>query len=70
MRIGLGAGPKMIESASKGAILMYSKEAINDVCLASGMGVTSSGVLRPLGSPYCTRDLQMQRGVQLSRSIA
>mmetsp|Transcript_47820 Transcript_47820/g.89007 ORF Transcript_47820/g.89007 Transcript_47820/m.89007 type:complete len:303 (+) Transcript_47820:129-1037(+) len=44
-----GLGPKMIESASKGAILMYSKEAINDVCLASGMGVTSSGILAGAG---------------------
>ena len=39
----------MIESATKGAILMYAKEAINESCVASGMGVTTAGILAGAG---------------------
>lgn len=37
------AGPKMVESATKGAILMYSKEMLNDSFLSSGFSPTTSG---------------------------
>jgi hypothetical protein len=33
----------MVESATKGAILMYSKEFLNDSLLASGFTATTSG---------------------------
>jgi hypothetical protein len=31
-----GLAPKLVESASKGAVLLYSKEVIKDSCLAAG----------------------------------
>ena len=37
----------MIESATKGAILMFAKEAINDSCLSTGMDVTTAGISSP-----------------------
>jgi hypothetical protein len=36
-------GPKMVESATKGAILVFAKEAINDTLLSGGMSATSAG---------------------------
>lgn len=33
-----GSGPKMVESASKGAVLIYAKEAIAESCTAVGVG--------------------------------
>jgi len=44
-----GLGPKMFESASKGMILMYAKEGINESLLASGMNPTSAGILAGAG---------------------
>tara|TARA_B110000977_G_scaffold172918_2_gene225680 strand:+ start:17535 stop:18377 length:843 start_codon:yes stop_codon:yes gene_type:complete len=44
-----GTGPKMFESASKGMILMYAKEGINETLLAGGMNPTSAGVLAGAG---------------------
>ncbi|KAL3908319.1 MAG: hypothetical protein SGPRY_009846, partial [Prymnesium sp.] len=34
-----GSGPKMVESASKGAVLIYAKEAIAESCTAVGVEV-------------------------------
>mmetsp|Transcript_14005 Transcript_14005/g.16961 ORF Transcript_14005/g.16961 Transcript_14005/m.16961 type:complete len:316 (+) Transcript_14005:85-1032(+) len=48
-----GTGPKMVESALKGAILMFSKEAINDACLGSGLSPTTSGILAGAGGGVC-----------------
>ncbi|GBG27184.1 Citrate/oxoglutarate carrier protein [Hondaea fermentalgiana] len=48
-----GLGPKMVESATKGAILMASKEAINESLLASGVGPTASGLLAGAGGGVC-----------------
>jgi len=39
-----GTGPKMIESGSKGAVLMYAKESANTALLASGMNPTVAGL--------------------------
>lgn len=44
-----GLGPKMVESATKGAILMYSKEMLNDSFLSSGFSPTTSGILAGAG---------------------
>ena len=44
-----GTGPKMVESATKGAILMYAKEGILASCLESGLDPTLSGVLAGAG---------------------
>lgn len=38
-----GTSAKMVESASKGAILLYSKEAIATSLLASGVSQTMTG---------------------------
>lgn len=48
-----GLGPKLVESATKGAILMVSKETINDSLLATGMGPTASGLLAGAGGGVC-----------------
>lgn len=48
-----GTGPKMVESASKGAILLYSKEAISDSLLAAGIGKTATGFLAGAGGGVC-----------------
>jgi len=44
-----GTGPKMVESASKGAILLFAKEGILNACLGSGMGNTQAGILAGAG---------------------
>jgi len=38
-----GTSAKMVESASKGAILLFSKEAIANSLLASGVSQTTTG---------------------------
>mmetsp|Transcript_20036 Transcript_20036/g.43288 ORF Transcript_20036/g.43288 Transcript_20036/m.43288 type:complete len:286 (+) Transcript_20036:85-942(+) len=48
-----GSGPKMIESASKGAVLLYAKEVINDGCANAGVGKTASGFLAGAGGGVC-----------------
>lgn len=48
-----GTGPKMIESATKGAILLYAKEGILSNCLKSGMDPTLSGVIAGAGGGVC-----------------
>mmetsp|Transcript_18449 Transcript_18449/g.52983 ORF Transcript_18449/g.52983 Transcript_18449/m.52983 type:complete len:309 (+) Transcript_18449:3-929(+) len=40
-----GTGPKMVESASKGAVLMYAKESANTALLATGMNSTTAGLV-------------------------
>lgn len=37
-----GLSPKMVESASKGAVLLWSKELIKDSCLSLGMRYTNN----------------------------
>jgi hypothetical protein len=44
-----GTGPKMVESASKGAILLFAKEGILNACLGSGMSPVWGGVLAGAG---------------------
>jgi len=44
-----GLGPKMVESASKGAILLYAKEGINDSLLTSGVNPVMAGLLAGAG---------------------
>ena len=41
----VGTAPKMVESATKGAILLFAKEAISDSLLASGVSPTATGFL-------------------------
>ena len=48
-----GTGPKMVESATKGAILMYSKETILERCTQAGLNPTLSGVLAGAGGGVC-----------------
>lgn len=40
-----GLGPKMGESASKGAVLMYTKEISQTALLGAGLGATTSGMI-------------------------
>lgn len=44
-----GFSPKMIESASKGAVLLVSKEAIKDTATAAGMSPFSAALLGGAG---------------------
>ncbi|KAF1334842.1 hypothetical protein FI667_g1580, partial [Globisporangium splendens] len=48
-----GTGPKMVESATKGAILLFSKEAISDSLLAAGVGKTPTGFVAGAGGGVC-----------------
>lgn len=55
-----GLTPKMVESASKGAVLMFSKEAIKDGCLAAGATPFVAGLVGGAGggvSQVCDVDL-------------
>lgn len=45
-----GTGPKMIESASKGAVLIYAKEVIADSCASVGVGSTATGFIAGAGA--------------------
>lgn len=44
-----GFAPKMIESASKGAVLLVSKEAIKDACTVSGMSPFTAALIGGAG---------------------
>lgn len=48
-----GTGPKMVESATKGAILLYAKEGILTYSLKSGMDPTLAGVVAGAGGGIC-----------------
>ncbi|TMW56359.1 hypothetical protein Poli38472_006369 [Pythium oligandrum] len=48
-----GTGPKMVESASKGAILLFSKEAIANSLLAAGVSESATGFLAGAGGGVC-----------------
>ena len=48
-----GTGPKLIESASKGAVLIYSKEAISEGCSAVGIGKVPAGFIAGAGGGVC-----------------
>eukprot|EP00658_Telonema_sp_P-2_P032483 TRINITY_DN24048_c0_g1_i1.p1 TRINITY_DN24048_c0_g1~~TRINITY_DN24048_c0_g1_i1.p1 ORF type:complete len:283 (-),score=63.09 TRINITY_DN24048_c0_g1_i1:245-1093(-) len=48
-----GVGPKMVESATKGGVLLVSKESIKDSCLASGISPTLSGFIAGAGGGVC-----------------
>jgi hypothetical protein len=48
-----GTGAKMVESATKGAILLYSKEAIASSMLAAGSGETLTGFVSGAGGGVC-----------------
>ncbi|KAK3287179.1 hypothetical protein CYMTET_5298 [Cymbomonas tetramitiformis] len=48
-----GTGAKMVESATKGAILMFAKENINDSLRAAGVGPTLAGIAAGAGGGVC-----------------
>eukprot|EP00918_Siedleckia_nematoides_P087578 GHVU01192613.1.p2 GENE.GHVU01192613.1~~GHVU01192613.1.p2 ORF type:complete len:285 (-),score=18.28 GHVU01192613.1:2773-3627(-) len=48
-----GTGAKLVESASKGAVLLYSKEMIFDTCVRAGANPTVSGVVAGAGGGIC-----------------
>jgi hypothetical protein len=48
-----GTSAKMVESASKGAILLFSKEAIANSLLASGVSQTTTGFVAGAGGGVC-----------------
>uniref|UniRef100_A0A6T6KH87 Mitochondrial carrier protein n=1 Tax=Rhodosorus marinus TaxID=101924 RepID=A0A6T6KH87_9RHOD len=48
-----GIGPKMFESATKGAVLMVAKESILEICHSAGMSPMLSGVVAGAGGGVC-----------------
>ena len=76
-----GTSAKMVESASKGAVLMFSKEMIKDSALAMGMGPGTAGFLAGAGGGVCqvtvmgpctflvTSVVNGQKGVSLSSHV-
>lgn len=48
-----GFMPKMVESATKGAILMVAKEGIKDVSTSAGMSPFSAAILGGAGGGIC-----------------
>eukprot|EP00605_Chrysophyceae_sp_TOSAG23-4_P001662 GSChrysophyteH1.ASY1.ANO1.1824.1 assembled CDS len=48
-----GWQPKVVESFSKGAVLLFSKEAIKRSCLSFGLGEVPSGILSGFGGGLC-----------------
>ena len=48
-----GTGPKMVESASKGAILVYAKESLNTSFNAMGLSPGLAGALAGAGGGAC-----------------
>lgn len=48
-----GITPKLVESTSKGAVLLYAKEAIDDACAGAGIGPTAAGFLAGGGGGVC-----------------
>jgi len=53
LRFWQGSGPKMVESASKGAVLLFAKEGIKDSCLGAGMNPTAAGFVAGAGGGIC-----------------
>lgn len=48
-----GVGPKMVESATKGGVLLISKESIKDSCMGAGISETPSGFIAGAGGGIC-----------------
>eukprot|EP00181_Compsopogon_caeruleus_P001515 CAMPEP_0184685790 /NCGR_PEP_ID=MMETSP0312-20130426/20216_1 /TAXON_ID=31354 /ORGANISM="Compsopogon coeruleus, Strain SAG 36.94" /LENGTH=284 /DNA_ID=CAMNT_0027140249 /DNA_START=121 /DNA_END=975 /DNA_ORIENTATION=- len=48
-----GLGPKMVESATKGAVLMSAKESISDMASRAGLSPFASGILAGAGGGVC-----------------
>ena len=48
-----GTGPKLVESASKGAILVYAKESLNGSLAAMGVSPGLAGALAGAGGGVC-----------------
>lgn len=48
-----GTGPKMVESASKGAVLLFAKEGIMNVVKPMDLGNTMTGVIGGAGAGVC-----------------
>jgi hypothetical protein len=48
-----GLGPKMVESATKGGVLLISKESLKDSCMAAGVSETMSGFIAGAGGGIC-----------------
>lgn len=48
-----GFAPKMVESATKGAVLMAAKEGIKDVSSAAGLSPFTSAVIGGAGGGVC-----------------
>jgi len=53
LRFWQGSGPKMVESASKGAVLLFAKESIKDSALGMGMNPTLTGFVAGAGGGIC-----------------
>mmetsp|Transcript_9067 Transcript_9067/g.23711 ORF Transcript_9067/g.23711 Transcript_9067/m.23711 type:complete len:285 (-) Transcript_9067:299-1153(-) len=48
-----GSAPKMVESATKGAVLVFAKEAIADGCTSVGVGKVTTGFIAGAGGGVC-----------------
>lgn len=48
-----GFTPKMVESASKGAVLLFAKESIKDITTSAGASPFSAAVLGGAGGGVC-----------------
>ena len=48
-----GTAPKMVESASKGAVLIYAKEAISESCGAVGIGAADIAIVVSRYARWC-----------------
>lgn len=48
-----GIGPKMVECATKGAVLLFAKELLMDASTGLGMSKTASGVVAGAGGGVC-----------------
>jgi len=48
-----GTGPKMVESASKGAVLLFAKEGIMNVVKPMDLGNTMTGIIGGAGAGVC-----------------
>eukprot|EP00049_Salpingoeca_infusionum_P006793 m.111355 g.111355 ORF g.111355 m.111355 type:complete len:297 (+) comp13443_c2_seq2:412-1302(+) len=48
-----GTSAKMVESATKGSVLMFSKEFIKDSCLSMGVSATAAGFIAGAGGGIC-----------------
>jgi len=48
-----GSAPKMVESATKGAVLVFAKDAIADGCASAGIGKVPTGFIAGAGGGVC-----------------